>query len=385
MLSRQTLRLTSHVKQTAPIYARLSSSSSRPTVRRATVKRPTSIDSTFFRPSLSRSSSLRKPDQSAHHKQNQSKETLNESHWLLIGIALVLYYADSQSGASLKASNWYLGMDSRDRGIHLDAQHQQDSNPTLTASHLSQGSPPVVIDPDTQQALPLYLTPAPTSLPSSGRKLKLVGLGVRTVSFLRVKVYVAGLYMDESKLDAVLASGGLKKDQSLEQLIKSLLDEGTAAVVRIVPVRNTDFNHLRDGFIRALQGRLKKAVKEGHVQSSSVNEKCFEESIQQIKESFPRGSVPKGSALDMVIVPDLSGSGRRQGASSLNFEYDGEVFGQVKTGSSASNSSAATEPDANFSAARELVLAYFADKGEISSAVSSWTVPLYLFASDTCF
>ncbi|TKY89265.1 hypothetical protein EX895_001796 [Sporisorium graminicola] len=215
----------------------------------------------------------------------------------------------------------------------------------------------VVVDTDTNLSFPLYI-PTPASFRSTdepGPKLRLVGLGVRTVSFLRVRVYVAALYIDEAALHASDPAHA----KSLEQRMKSLLDQGTPAVIRIVPVRNTDFNHLRDGFIRALQARLKLALKTARVKAGSAAEEGFTRGVQQIKESFPRGSVPKGAPLDVVVRPGKGGQ-----PASLNFEYKGQVFGQVESGSQENEVKGG---DAGFTVARELVLAYFAEQGEIST------------------
>lgn len=228
----------------------------------------------------------------------------------------------------------------------------------------------IVVDPDTNMSFPLYL-PAPASFKSASSckqepRFRLAGLGVRTVSFLRVKVYVAALYIDETKLEARLLSQQAT-NTSLEETMKSMLDEGSSVIIRIVPVRNTDFNHLRDGFIRALQGRLKKAIKQAQVQSNSPLESEFQRAIQEIKESFPRGSVPKGSPLDLVILPAGETAAKTQ-RTSLVFEYDGKVFGEVKTGAVAKGADEASAGvDAGFTVARELVLAYFADQNEIST------------------
>lgn len=235
---------------------------------------------------------------------------------------------------------------------------QLDAAPPSAASSVTSitadASKQVVVDADTNLSFPLYI-PTPASFATSEQKpkLRLVGLGVRTVSFLRVRVYVAALYIDESAL------GSSASATTLEAYMKETLDQGTAAVIRIVPVRNTDFNHLRDGFIRALQGRLKKAIKQSQIDSAA--ETSFQEQIQGVKDSFPRGSVPKGSPLDLVIVP----VGKQVPVTSeLHFEYDGEVFGQVKGG--LKKKEQAEEADRGFTVARELVLAYFADQGEIS-------------------
>ncbi|CBQ73278.1 conserved hypothetical protein [Sporisorium reilianum SRZ2] len=229
---------------------------------------------------------------------------------------------------------------SRADSVHLDAAPAGAAASGLPSISADSSSQQVVVDADTNLTFPLYI-PTPVSLRTTDKpvpRLRLVGLGVRTVSFLRVRVYVAALYMDEAQL-------GASGETSLEQHMQALLDAGTPAVIRIVPVRNTDFNHLRDGFIRALQARLKLALKTSRVTPGSQIEEQFTRGVGQVKESFPRGSVPKGSALDVVV-----GKGR------LNFEYAGEVFGQEG------------EDRGAFTVARELVLAYFAESGEISAA-----------------
>ena len=229
--------------------------------------------------------------------------------------------------------------------LFLSDSIQLEAAPAATSltSLINHPSKQVVVDPDTNLGFPLYMPPPASFAGQTEPRLRLVGLGVRTVSFLRVRVYVAALYLDESKLDATLSSA------TLEQHMGSLLDNGTAAVIRIVPVRNTDFNHLRDGFIRALQARLKLALKSSHLESGSQAETSFTTAVEQVKQSFPRGSVPKGSPLDLVVLP-----AKGSGATKLNFEYDGQIFGGV-------------ESKSGFTVARELVLAYFADKGEISA------------------
>ncbi|GAK65867.1 chalcone isomerase [Moesziomyces antarcticus] len=269
-------------------------------------------------------------------------------------LALALLFGFSASVISLSNTDT----------LKLDAAPAaQDKSLTSIATDASKQ---LVVDPDTSLGFPLYL-PTPVSFKSSSAqdqsKLRLVGLGVRTVSFLRVRVYVAALYIDENKLQERLTRAS--NDKTLEQNVKELLDDGTAAVIRIVPVRNTDFNHLRDGFIRALQNRLKKAIKDARVQTDSPLESAFQLAIQQIKDSFPRGSVPKGSPLDLVILPTAVNS--KPVPASLNFEYDGQAFGQVTPNKDEIQQSSANAVDPAFTVARELALAYFADVGEIST------------------
>ena len=104
---------------------------------------------------------------------------------------------------------------------------------------------------------------------------QLLGLGIRTVSFLGIQVYVVGLYVaaaDMAALQAALvrrvagdgasALVGGEKEALRTQLLNGetsaeawtdVLAHGTwRSALRVVPTRNTDFSHLRDGWVRGL-------------------------------------------------------------------------------------------------------------------------------------
>lgn len=128
----------------------------------------------------------------------------------------------------------------------------------------------------------------------SEEEYQLLGLGVRTVSFLRMQVYVVGLYIAQADIPALqhrliqqaatpavtgaapsdntMAATSLvpKEREALQELLLDpergeeiwghiLKDTGLRTAIRIVPTRNTDFLHLRDGWVRAVTGRAKKA------------------------------------------------------------------------------------------------------------------------------
>lgn len=69
-------------------------------------------------------------------------------------------------------------------------------------SHLAQGrqvaDAPAAVDPETDMQFAPFL-----QLTTSTSPLALIGLGVRKVSFLRVKVYSAGFYLDEAQCKAL--------------------------------------------------------------------------------------------------------------------------------------------------------------------------------------
>lgn len=137
---------------------------------------------------------------------------------------------------------------------------------------------------------------------------------MRTVSFLKMKVYSAGFYVDDISLRKVAH----QPDSAVDELVDRLLTSPAGIAVRIVPVRNTDFGHLRDGFTRTLLARQKEARKAGLL--SPEDDERVSEAITEFKGCFPTGSVPKGKELLLVRSPD----GR------IFVEYEGRVLGGTK-------------------------------------------------------
>lgn len=279
------------------------------------------------------------------HSQSESSSQSNQHRERLAVVCLII----------LGSSTFLFGQ----RELHLDApQIVEEQAGTYR------------LDPSTSQPFPTVLPTPVTPLPSSCKELTLVGLGVRTVSFLRVRVYVAGLYIDSAalaRLNKVEGWTGFqkewmtdsKKQRSGEELLATLLDQGIAFAIRIVPVRPTDYGHLRDGFTRAVQGRAKLARKQQLLNESS--DEALSLSLQALKDAFPRTSLPKGKALDLIFTPSSSGPGL-----DLTLEEDGKVLGKVESPRGIEES--------RFSVGRQLFLAYFADRDEISKPVSRFKV-----------
>lgn len=140
----------------------------------------------------------------------------------------------------------------------------------------------------------------------------LVGLGTRSVSFLGINVYVLGYYVataDIAELQARLVKKinpiastlvSTEKDdlrkklsdvEESEKIWQELLQDGIPArsLVRVVPVRDTDFPHLRDGFMRAIQAR-----------TAEEKDEEFGEAMREFKRIFTRGKVPKQKELLML-------------------------------------------------------------------------------------
>ncbi|EGG09289.1 uncharacterized protein MELLADRAFT_96331 [Melampsora larici-populina 98AG31] len=230
-----------------------------------------------------------------------------------------------------------------------------------------------MIDPDTQIEFSKKLE----SNENNGQEpLRLIGLGVRTVSFLGVRVYSAGFYVDPRVLRALRVVPGWNEDVTKEKLLSietdsksitlptsttSPIDEKSTSVIekpisgesmmrnlitvpvqfaiQIAPARSTDFTHLRDGFCRSLTARVTHATKKGLL--TDFEAERASESINQFRSFFPAGvSVPKGKTILL----------RKTSSGSLSLEYGGKRLGQVE------------DP----LIARELFLAYFSDVDPIS-------------------
>ena len=154
--------------------------------------------------------------------------------------------------------------------------------------------------------------PAGTGAAQEEEEYSLLGLGIRKVSLFRIQVYVVGLYvaksdmgkLQEELVKASVGSGATTLVQGEKQeLRKTLLDgEGSSKIwgevlkkggvrsaVRVVPTRNTNFSHLRDGWVRGIDLRGKGQEFEGE---------SFQASVADFKGMFGgRGSVAKGKVL----------------------------------------------------------------------------------------
>ncbi|KAJ7293228.1 chalcone-flavanone isomerase-domain-containing protein [Mycena rebaudengoi] len=147
-----------------------------------------------------------------------------------------------------------------------------------------------VVDPDTAIAFPRTV-----AVPSQFKTppLSLVGLGVRTVSFLGIKVYSIAFYAD-------LASPNLKiplhmsPDEKIEHIVRN-----AACLIRIVPTRTTSYTHLRDAFMRALQGRIVRGQKDGAL--SDADAATVAAPMRALKTLFPNSPLAKGFPLDIYV------------------------------------------------------------------------------------
>lgn len=149
----------------------------------------------------------------------------------------------------------------------------------------------------------------------------LLGYGTRSVTFINFKVYALGIYVaqddlklipkilstnflstafidtDNTRSHAENVEAALKDDQKSRVLVSNLIDAGVRMVAKITPIRNTDFNHLKEGLIKSI---LK------HPDAKKDQEK-LSRGLQELKDAFIRkGSVPKND--DLLLELQANGS-----------------------------------------------------------------------------
>lgn len=154
---------------------------------------------------------------------------------------------------------------------------------------------------------------------NEGTEFTLVGLGTRTVTFFGIQVYVVGFYVatqDIARLQHYLVKKvnplattlipsekdvlrkSLRDATEGEETWDTILkDAGCRSLFRITPVRDTDFHHLRDGFVRAITGRSQR--------DKAYSDEAFGAAMGELKVLFNRGSVPKHK--EMLLIRDDAG------------------------------------------------------------------------------
>ncbi|KDQ54781.1 hypothetical protein JAAARDRAFT_134508 [Jaapia argillacea MUCL 33604] len=171
------------------------------------------------------------------------------------------------------ATSWVL----KDK-LHLDAP--EDELPEDTR-----------VDPATSIAFPTTLRiPSKVPLPT----FTLVGLGVRTVSFLGIKVYSVGFYADLANPNLNIPKSATP-DEKIEYIVRN-----TACVLRIMPTRATSYSHLRDGFMRALQARMRLCQQRGAL--TQEEEAGAQSPLRKFKSLFPNTPLAKHTPLDILLT-----------------------------------------------------------------------------------
>ncbi|RHZ89450.1 hypothetical protein Glove_14g57 [Diversispora epigaea] len=173
-------------------------------------------------------------------------------------------------------------------------------------------------EPESKIKIPNYITLY------NETRARLVGLGIRTVSFLKLRVYIIGMYISKDDIELLRNWNGWNKEKFLSadndnndnnSLAYELLSQPVVIALRIEPVRNTNGQHLRDGFTRTLTNRLQN---EHHLNESEIEQ--ILEAIKEFKSKFPKTSIKAGTS--MILTKQKDGN--------LRMEYEGKLYGMIE-------------------------------------------------------
>lgn len=193
-------------------------------------------------------------------------------------------------------------------------------------------------DPNASTPVPGLVTSAQANTPvnpgnvTNQEEYTLVGLGIRTVSFLSIQVYVVGMYVRTTDISGLqsklihlvnpIASTLVPSEK--DALKNKLLDPATSKEIwnellntpgmksawRISPTRNTDFAHLRDGWKTGIDKRTAEARQEARKINPSAETQYdaeeFGQSMRSFMTVFSGGKAPKGSV--MILTRNQEGA-----------------------------------------------------------------------------
>lgn len=172
---------------------------------------------------------------------------------------------------------------------------------------------------------------------ASPTEYQLMGLGIRKVSFLSIQVYVVGMYVATDdiaqlqrtlvkKIDPIATTLVAGEKETLKETLMDpeageevwnhiLSSTSVRTLFRIVPVRDTDFGHMRDAYVRAVTAQARKHPEE-------FGDDKFGQSVAELKAMFGHGNVPKGRELVLA----------RSGKGSLAAWFDAGKAGPQRLG-----------------------------------------------------
>lgn len=163
----------------------------------------------------------------------------------------------------------------------------------------------VSLEADDKIQPPTKCDPFDRTIDVKGEDYEVIGVGYRAVTFMNFHVYALGIYIakeDFAKAHKVLdriadLSGALSDPVKSAEVVGSLLDHGVRFAVRIVPVRNTDFLHIRDGLVRSVMANPEFKQR--------GNDSSIGEGLNELKQAFGRKrKIAKGDVITIAQLKD---------------------------------------------------------------------------------
>ena len=164
---------------------------------------------------------------------------------------------------------------------------------TLFAPMLPAQMPETVEEPSSHVPFPVSITT------SSGPQL-LTGTGIRTKTFLKVKVYAFGIYVDPAEARARLSAYAGQSARDLERngdFYSTLLQMQIPMSLRLVMTRDVDGETMAEAFDGALRPRVERAAAERN-QPDGV------EALERFRSYFSVDEMTKESEALFTCYPD---------------------------------------------------------------------------------
>jgi hypothetical protein len=171
------------------------------------------------------------------------------------------------------------------------------SIPAALAAAFAAGLPlaaQTVTEPSSGVEFPVRLT-TPT-----GAEHVLTGTGLRTKTFLKVKVYAFGLYVDQTQAAAALAGFAGQDARTLEKdrtFYEALLRMQFPMTLRLVMTRDVGGEDMAEAFDGALRPRVVQAAAEKNMPGG-------EEALETFRGYFNVGEMTRTSELLFTCTPD---------------------------------------------------------------------------------
>lgn len=153
----------------------------------------------------------------------------------------------------------------------------------------------VELEPSTGVPFPLQLT-----VPGGGATHVLAGTGVRTATFLKVKVYAFGLYVDEVLARSALARFAGQTARDLErnqEFYARILRRDFGVTLRLVMVRDVGSDEMAEAFDASLRPRVRRAAAEMGMPGG-------EAALGRLRGYFDVGEMTKETELVFSCTPD---------------------------------------------------------------------------------
>jgi hypothetical protein len=181
--------------------------------------------------------------------------------------------------------------------------------PLAAQEGAQQAAQPIAIEPSSNVIFPMEV-----GIPGGEGTHYLAGMGVRTKTFLKVKVYAFGLYVDRQAAPEALADwqgkmwNDLQKDDSF---YAALLEMGFPMTLRLVMTRNVGGEDMAEAFDGALTPR---------VQAVAAEMPGGEAAVQQFRAYFSVEEMTDGSELIFTCADGT-----------LSSSVKGEVMGDIES------------------------------------------------------